>query len=138
MKLRVTVAILLALLIAELGWLFFSLDGEYAAAQQRAAQEQTAIQTRTEEVNARQAQLDNFQSDEVLAIERDTQRLNEETHLMNDQKAQVLSEVEGLQTQLDAVKEEYAEVEDDFSHYEQMCSELEKGIEKVKGYMAGD
>lgn len=138
MKLRVTVAILLALLIAELGWLFFSLDGEYAAAQQRAAQEQTAIQTRTEEVNARQAQLDNFQSDEVLAIERDTQRLNEETDLMNDQKAQVLSEVEGLQTQLDAVKEEYAEVEDDFSHYEQMCSELEKGIEKVKGYMAGD
>lgn len=138
MKLRVTVAILLALLIAELGWLFFSLDGEYAAAQQRAAQEQTAIQTRTEEVNARQTQLDNFQSDEVLAIERDTQRLNEETDLMNDQKAQVLSEVEGLQTQLDAVKEEYAEVEDDFSHYEQMCSELEKGIEKVKGYMAGD
>lgn len=138
MKLRVTVAILLALLIAELGWLFFSLDGEYAAAQQRAAQEQTAIQTRAEEVNARQTQLDNFQSDEVLAIERDIQRLNEETDLMNDQKAQVLSEVEGLQTQLDAVKEEYAEVEDDFSHYEQMCSELEKGIEKVKGYMAGD
>lgn len=138
MKLRITVAILLTLLLGELGWLYGSLTGEYDTAAVRASQEETWIRQRTEEVDARQNQLDNLQSDEILAIEQETSRLNEEIALMEQQKKQVLAEVEDLQSQKEEKSEEYAKVEDDLSHYEQMCSELEKGIEKVKGYMAGD
>lgn len=138
MKLRIVIAILLALLIAEFGWLAYTLNGEFDAAVVHAEQERALIQQRTEEVNEMQAQLDNLQSENVQAIEQETDRLNEEIALLEQEKAQVLAEIEGLKAILEEKQEEYAEIEEDYSYYEELCNELEKGIETVKGYMAGN
>ncbi len=44
MKLRIVIAVLLALLIAEFGWLAYTLEGEYAEAVAQAEFEQAQLQ----------------------------------------------------------------------------------------------
>lgn len=138
MKLRIAIAVLLALLIAEFGWLAYSLEGEYAAAVAQAELEQAQLERRTEEIEEKEERLNNLQSDELLAYENEAARLNEDIAAIGQSREDILAQTGELQATLEGKQEEFAEVEEDYSYYEEVCRALQEGIEKVKGYMAGN
>lgn len=138
MKLRIIIAVLLVLLIAECAYLAVTLPGEYDAAVIRTEQENAEVLRRTNEVEEKQTYLDTLRSPEMAAAEEEAKRLLEEAAALQSQKDQVLTEAEGLNGTLTEKQQEFADIEEQYNYYAEVCDELKKGIEKVKGYIAGD
>lgn len=138
MKLRVFIAVLLALLIAEFAYLALRLPGDYDAAVLQAQQEESDVLRRTQEVEEKQAYLDTLKSADTIAAEAEAKRLQDEAASLREQMLQVQSNGEDLNTSLAEKQQEFADIEEKYNYYAEVCNELKKGIETVKGYIAGD
>ena len=138
MKVRILIAVILLALIAEFAFLAFKLPEEYAAAVVKAEQEQEAILQRTQQVEEKREYLNSLKSDKVLDTEEQIQRVRQETASLVEEIKKIQSSEEELQAKLAEMQQYLDENEEQFNYYLEVCNELQKGIETVQGYIAGN
>jgi chromosome segregation ATPase len=138
LKVRILIAIVLVLLIAEFAFLANRLPADYEAAALQAQQQQEDIRQRTEQLEAKQEFLSSSKSDEAIALEEEADRVRMEAASLLAEMANIRAGEEDIKMQLTQLQEEFADVEEQYNYYVEVCNELEKGIETVKAYIAGN
>ena len=138
MKLRILIAVILVLLIAEFAYLAFRLPADYEAAAHVAQQQEEEILHRTQQLEQKQEFLDSSKSDKAIALESDAKRVREEAASLLAEMANIRAGEEDIKMQLTQLQEEFSDVEEQYNYYVEVCNELKKGIETVKAYIAGN
>lgn len=136
MKLRIVIAVLLVIVIAELGWLTFALERDYSAAVVQDQYEMNQLHQREQEVAQLQAELDGMEDTACGEIDVETQRLREEIAMLDGQKEDISAEIESLSKQLEELKAQLDAMQEENEYYLEVYNELKEGLEKVKGYIA--
>ena len=91
MKIRIALAVILALLIGEFAFLAFQLPKDYDVMLEQAQQEEAALSRRTQEIEKKQAFLDSLKSDKALEADAQTQQINAEV-------AELLEQIQQMQS----------------------------------------
>lgn len=138
MKIRIVIAVILLALIAEFAFLAFKLPEEYAAAVAKAEQEQEEILHRTQQVEQKQDYLNSLKSDKVLDTEEEIERVRQEAASLIEEIKKIQSSEDELLAKLAEMQQYLDENEEQFNYYLEVCNELQKGIETVQGYIAGN
>lgn len=138
MKIRIALAVILALLIGEFAFLAFQLPKDYDVMLEQAQQEEAALSRRTQEIEKKQAFLDSLKSDKALEADAQTQQINAEVAELLEQIQQMQSVQSDLEETLKEKNDAYSQIEERFNYYIEVCNELEKGIKAVEGYIAGN
>lgn len=136
MKLRIVIAVLLVIVIAELGWLTFALERDYSSAVVQDQYEMNQLRQREREVDQLQAELDGMENTACGEIDAETQRLREEIAMLDGQKEDISGEIESLTKQLEELKVQLDALQEENEYYLEVYNELKEGLEKVKGYIA--
>jgi chromosome segregation ATPase len=136
-KLRILIAVVLVLLIAEFAYLAFRLPADYEAAAYVAQQQEEEILHRTQQLEQKQEFLDSSKSDKAIALESDAKRVREEAASLLAEMTNIRAGEEDIKMQLIQLQEEFSDVEEQYNYYVEVCNELKKGIETVQGYIAG-
>ena len=137
-KVRILIAIVLVLLIAEFAFLANRLPADYEAAALQAQQQQEDIRQRTEQLEAKQEFLSTSKSDKAIALEEEADRVRMEAASLLAEMANIRAGEEDIKMQLTQLQEEFSDVEEQYNYYVEVCNELKKGIETVKAYIAGN
>ncbi len=138
MKLRIVIGALLIALIAELLWLTAALDRDQAAAIKNTQQQEFALWQKGNEVAALQSDLDNLEAEVFGDLNEELQHLKEEIAMLSGQEEDVSGEIAALSAELEELKIKYDELKVENEYFLEVYNELEEGLEKVKGYLAGD
>lgn len=136
MKLRILIAVLLAVVVAELCWFGFALEQDYKAAQERNQYEAGQLQQREQEIAQLQAELDGMVDSARAEIDAKTRQLREQIQALSTQKEDVSAEIETLTAELETLKQEYEALDEKNQYFIEVYNELKEGLEKVKGYIS--
>lgn len=138
MKQRIILAVLLIAIICECGWLAMMKHSELEQAQLHYQQSVAEINRRSEELKALEDQLDalNVQFEELKDPEM--AELQQQIDDMEAQRTDILAKIESLKQAIEEAKLNPKEEINDYSYYEEVYNALQEGLEKVKGYIAGN
>lgn len=136
MKLRILIAVLLVVVIAELCWFAFALEQDYGLALERNQYEVGQLQQREQEVTQLQADLDGMVDNARAEVDAKTQQIREQIQALSTQKEDVSAEVEKLSGELETLKQEYEALDEKNQYFIEVYNELKAGLEKVKGYLS--
>lgn len=138
MKLRIIAAVLLLAVIAGAVWGAWVLQKEYAQAQRETdirIQQLHTLQTRTADL---QQTLDGLTLDAAQARQEEADRLTQEAEELAAQLALLKTEMETMKTYLEENQDAAAEAQEELTYLQGVYDELEKGLAKVEGYLAGN
>lgn len=138
MKQRIILAVLLIAIICECGWLAMMKHSELEQAQMYYEQGAAEIARRTKELeeledklNALNVQFEAMKDAEMAVLQR---QIDE----MEAQKTDILAQIESMKLAIEEGKLNPKEEINDYSYYEEVYNALKEGLEKVKGYIAGN
>ncbi len=136
MKYRVIIAVILVVVIAELGWLAFALDRDYGTAIVQSKYEANQLLQREKEVGDLQAELDGMENTACGELNAQTNRIREEIAMLESQSGDISNEISDLERRLEELKVQLEALEEENEYYLEVYNELKEGLEKVKGYIA--
>ncbi len=138
MKLKILIGVLLVAVVGELVWLSAALSTDYSEAQIQNWLLTAQLQRIEQEAINKQAELDGFEDNVCGEINGKIQRLREEIAMLEGQKEEINAEIPRLEQELETLAQECAALEEENEYYLEVYNELKEGLEKVKGYIAGD
>lgn len=138
MKQRIILAVLLIAIICECGWLAMMKQSELEQAKLHYEQVTAEIARRTGELEQLAQELDalNAELEEIKAGEMAD--LQQQIDAMETRKAELQAQIESMKLAIEEGKQNPKEEINDYSYYEEVYNALEEGLEKVKGYLAGN
>ena len=138
MKQRIILAVLLIAIICECGWLAMMKQSELEQAKLHYEQVTAEIARRTGELEQLAQELDalNAELEEIKAGEMAD--LQQQIDAMETRKAEFQAQIESMKLAIEEGKQNPKEEINDYSYYEEVYNALEEGLEKVKGYLAGN
>lgn len=138
MKQRIILAVLLIAIICECGWLAMMKQSELEQAKLHYEQVTAEIAGRTGELEQLAQELDalNAELEEIKAGEMAD--LQQQIDAMETRKAELQAQIESMKLAIEEGKQNPKEEINDYSYYEEVYNALEEGLEKVKGYLAGN
>ena len=138
MKQRIILAVLLVAIICECGWLAMMKQNELEQAQLHYEQVTAEIAQRTEELEQLEAELNALNAKLEEMKNAELAELQQEIDAMEAQKTDILGQIESIKLAIEDAKQNPKEEINDYSYYEEVYNALKEGLEKVKGYLAGN
>ncbi len=138
MKQRIILAVLLVAIICECGWLAMMKQNELEQAQLHYEQVTAEIARRTGELEQLEAELNALNAKFEEMKNAELAELQQEIDAMEAQKTDILAQIESIKLAIEDAKQNPKEEINDYSYYEEVYNALKEGLEKVKGYLAGN
>ena len=138
MKQRIILAVLLIAIICECGWLAMMKQNELKQAQLHYEQGTAEIARRTEELEELEQKLNALSVEFNEVKDAELAELQQQIDEMEAQKADILAQIESIKLTIEEAEQNPKEEINDYSYYEEVYDALKEGLEKVKGYLAGN
>ena len=138
MKLRVFLAVILIIVIAGAGFGLWKLQGDYSQAQLRHGEQLKQIQELEDQAAKLQETLDSITLEEAQSRQTQAEELNRQTLELKEQMDALRAEMEAMSSFLEENQELAAQIEEELTYLQGVYDELEEGLKKVEGYIAGN
>ena len=138
MKLRMIAAVLLLAVIAGALWAAGTLREQAVAVRENYTEREQELAALNDRVTQLQQTLEGLSTSDADARQAQAEQLNREAEELYAQLEQLRIEIETMKTYLEENQDAVADAQAELTYLQGVYDELEEGLAKVEGYIAGN